>query len=102
MSAPVLGTCFGFNEDYVDFARKSISDAMFKFSSENSNKALIMDACNAIKNKLKFKYGLRWGVLIFKEKNDYGNASDAENYMKFYYKGHEIIIFSLVKIELDI
>ena len=34
MSAPVLGTCFGFNEDYVDFARKSISDAMFKFSSE--------------------------------------------------------------------
>ena len=97
MSAPILGTCFGFNRDYADFARESISDAMWKFSSENSDKALIMDACNAIKNKLKEKYGLSWGVFIFKEKNDYGNASDAEYYMKFYYKGHVIIIFNWLR-----
>ena len=102
MSAPILGTCFGFIEYYMDFARKTISDAMFKISCENSDKASIMDACNIIKNKFKEKYGGRWGVFIFKEKNDFANASDAENYMKFYYKGHEIIIFSLNTIYLDI
>ena len=74
---------------------------MFKFSCENSDKALIMNACNAIKNKFKEKYGGRWGVIISKEKIDFGNASDAENYMKFYYMGHEVIIFSLDKIEFD-
>ena len=102
MSQLILGTCFGFNEDYRESAIKAVSDTMVKISSENSNKASIMDSCNLIKNILKEKYGGRWGVVIFKEENDLGNASfDAENYIKIFYKGHEIIIFSLDRIEFD-
>ena len=96
----ILGTCYGFTEDYREFAMKTVSDAFLKISNEDSNKASTMNACIYIKNKLKEKYGGRWGVTIFKEKNDLGNASfDAENYMKLFYKGYEIIILSLDRID---
>ena len=102
MSDSILGTCFGFTGGYIDFARKTVSDIMFDMRHENANKASTMNACNFIKNKLKEKYGGKWGVVIFKEKNDFGNASfDAENYMKIFYGGYEIIIISLDRIECE-